>query len=152
MRLCGVVILLSRGEFGHERNKISYERVCVWTFCYMSNLWYDIIILQHIFILRKTWRERSYFVFNLGSFERTRECDSQVFVFTTPGGGGGGGRDSHQLPYGGVPLYRVNFERPVSLKWGVTFQVVQISFCHTPSQTFQQQSSRDYWNSCDLIM
>ena len=31
-----------------------------------------------------------------------------------PGGGGGG--HSHQLPYGGVPLYRVDFERPVSLK------------------------------------
>ena len=27
-----------------------------------------------------------------------------------------GGGHSHQLPYGGVPLYRVDFERPVSLK------------------------------------
>ena len=26
------------------------------------------------------------------------------------------GAHSNQLPYGGVPLYRVNFERPVSLK------------------------------------
>ena len=26
------------------------------------------------------------------------------------------GGHSHQLPYGGVPLYRVDFERPVSLK------------------------------------
>ena len=32
------------------------------------------------------------------------------------GGGGGGGGHSHQLPYGGVPLYRVDFERPVSLR------------------------------------
>ena len=32
---------------------------------------------------------------------------------------GGGGMHSHQLPYGGVPLYRVDFERPVSLKYGV---------------------------------
>ena len=28
----------------------------------------------------------------------------------------GGGGHSHQSPYGGVPLYRVDFERPVSLK------------------------------------
>ena len=64
----GVVILLSRGEFGHERNKIYYQRVFVLTFCYTSNLWYDIVILdrQHVFILRITWREKSYFVFNLG--------------------------------------------------------------------------------------
>ena len=26
------------------------------------------------------------------------------------------GGHSHQLPYGGVPLYRVDFERPDSLK------------------------------------
>ena len=32
------------------------------------------------------------------------------------GGGGGGGGHSHQLSYGGVPLYRVDFERPISLK------------------------------------
>ena len=37
------------------------------------------------------------------------------------GGGGGGGGHSHQLPYGGVPLYRVDFERPVSLKIGCNF-------------------------------
>ena len=35
---CGAVILLSRGEFGREKNKICYERGCVWTFCYMPNL------------------------------------------------------------------------------------------------------------------
>ena len=35
---CGTVILLSRGEFGREKNKICYQRVCVWTFCYMPNL------------------------------------------------------------------------------------------------------------------
>ena len=29
---------------------------------------------------------------------------------------GARGGHSHQLPYGGVPLYRVDFERPVSLK------------------------------------
>ena len=49
---CGAVILLSRGEFGREKNKICYQRGCVWTFCYMPNLWYNIVILQHIFILR----------------------------------------------------------------------------------------------------
>ena len=27
-----------------------------------------------------------------------------------------GGGHSHQLSYGGVPLYRVDFERPISLK------------------------------------
>ena len=35
---CGAVILLSRGEFGREKNKICYQRVCVWTICYMPNL------------------------------------------------------------------------------------------------------------------
>ena len=35
---CGAVILLSRGEFGREKNKIGYQRGCVWTFCYMPNL------------------------------------------------------------------------------------------------------------------
>ena len=35
---CGAVILLSRGEFGREKNKICYQRGCVWTFCYMPNL------------------------------------------------------------------------------------------------------------------
>ena len=78
---CGVVILFSRGEFGHERNKIYYQGGCVWIVYYMTNLWYNTVILQHIFILRNTWCERSYFVFNLRSFERTRDCDSQVFVF-----------------------------------------------------------------------
>ena len=34
---CGAVILLSRGEFGREKNKICYQRGCVWTFCYMPN-------------------------------------------------------------------------------------------------------------------
>ena len=48
-RLCGVVILLSRGEFGRERNKISYQRGCAWTFCYVSNLWCDIVMVQQIF-------------------------------------------------------------------------------------------------------
>ena len=31
----------------------------------------------------------------------------------------GGGGHTHQLPYGGVPLFRVDFEKPVSLKEGV---------------------------------
>ena len=35
---CGAVILLSRGEFGREKNKICYQRGYVWTFCYMPNL------------------------------------------------------------------------------------------------------------------
>ena len=35
---CGAVILLSRGEFGREKNKICYERGGVLTFCYMPNL------------------------------------------------------------------------------------------------------------------
>ena len=35
---CGAVILLSRGEFGGEKNKICYQRGCVWTICYMLNL------------------------------------------------------------------------------------------------------------------
>ena len=35
---CGAVILLSRGEFGREKNKICYQRGCIWTFCYMPNL------------------------------------------------------------------------------------------------------------------
>ena len=78
---CGAVILLSRGEFGREKNKICYQRGCVWTFCYMPNLWYNIVILQHIFILRNNLCERSYFVFNLGSFARNRECETQVCVF-----------------------------------------------------------------------
>ena len=76
---CGAVILLSRGEFGREKNKICYQRGCVWTFCYMPNLWYNIVILQHIFILRNNRCER--FVFNLGSFARNRECETQVCVF-----------------------------------------------------------------------
>ena len=78
---CGAVILLSRGEFGREKNKICYQRVCVWTFYYMPNLWYNIVILQHIFILRNNRCERSYFVFNLGSFARNRECETQVCLF-----------------------------------------------------------------------
>ena len=78
---CRAVILLSRGEFGREKNKICYQRGCVWTFCYMPNLWYNIVILQHIFILRNNRSERSYFVFNLGSFARNRECETQVCVF-----------------------------------------------------------------------
>ena len=78
---CGAVILLIRGEFGHEKNKICYQQGCVWTFCYMPNLWYNIVILQHIFILRNNRCERSYFVFNLDSFARNRECESQVCVF-----------------------------------------------------------------------
>ena len=78
---CGAVILLSRGEFGREKNKICYQRGCVWTFCYMPNLWYNIVILQHIFILRNNRCERSYFVFNLGSFARNREWETQVCVF-----------------------------------------------------------------------
>ena len=78
---CGAVILLSRGEFGREKNKICYQRGCVWTFYYMPNLWYNIVILQHIFILRNNRCERSYFVFNLGSFARNRECETQVCVF-----------------------------------------------------------------------
>ena len=80
-RGCGAVILLSRGEFGREKNKICYQRGGVWTFCYMPNLWYNIVILQHIFILRNNRCERSYFVFNLGSFARNRECETQVCVF-----------------------------------------------------------------------
>ena len=47
----------------------------------MPNLQYDIVILQHIFILRNNRCERSYFVFNLGSFARNRECETQVCVF-----------------------------------------------------------------------
>ena len=78
---CGAVILLSRGEFGREKNKICHQRGCVWTFCYMPNLWYNIVILQHIFILRNNRCERSYFVSNLGSFARNRECETQVCVF-----------------------------------------------------------------------
>ena len=78
---CGAVILLSRGEFGREKNKICYQRGGVWAFCYMPNLWYNIVILQHIFILRNNRCERSYFVFNLGSFARNRECETQVCVF-----------------------------------------------------------------------
>ena len=78
---CGAVILLSRGEFGREKNKICYQRGGVWTFCYMPNLQYNIVILQHIFILRNNRCERSYFVFNLGSFARNRECETQVCVF-----------------------------------------------------------------------
>ena len=35
---CGAVILLNRGEFGREKNKICYQRGCFWTFCYMPNL------------------------------------------------------------------------------------------------------------------
>ena len=78
---CGAVILLSRGEFDRENYKICYQRGCVWTFCCMPNLWYNIVILQHIFILRNNRCERSYFVFNLGSFARNRECETQVCVF-----------------------------------------------------------------------
>ena len=44
--------------------------------------------------------------------------NKDVQISLGPGEGGGGGH-SHQLPYGGVPLYRVDFERPVSLKYGV---------------------------------
>ena len=78
---CGAVILLSRGEFGREKNKICYQRGRVWTICYMPNLWYNIVILQHIFILRNNRCERSYFVFNLGSFARNRECETHFGVF-----------------------------------------------------------------------
>ena len=78
---CGAVILLSRGEFGREKNKICYQRGGVWTFCYVPNLYYNIVILQHIFISRYNRCERSYFVFNLGSFARNRECETQVCVF-----------------------------------------------------------------------
>ena len=78
---CGAVILLSQGEFGREKNKICYQRGSVWTFCYMSLLWYNIVIIQHIFILRNNRCERSYFVFSLGSFARNRECETQVCVF-----------------------------------------------------------------------
>ena len=78
---CGAVILLSRGEFGREKNKICYQRGCVWTFCYMPNVWYNIVILQHISVLRNNRCERSYFVFNLGSFARNRECETQVCLF-----------------------------------------------------------------------
>ena len=35
---CGAVILLSRGEFGCDKNKICYQRGCVWTYCYVPNL------------------------------------------------------------------------------------------------------------------
>ena len=73
---CGAVILLSRGEFGREKNKICYQRGGVSTFCYMPNLWYTIVILQHIFILHNNRCDRSYFVFNLGSFARNRECET----------------------------------------------------------------------------
>ena len=34
---CGAVVLLSRGEFAREKNKICYQRGGVWTFCYMPN-------------------------------------------------------------------------------------------------------------------
>ena len=81
MRFCGAVILLTRCEFGHERNKISHHCGCVWTVCYMSNLWHNIVILPHIFILGNTWCDRSYFVFDLRSFEQNRECDPQVLYF-----------------------------------------------------------------------
>ena len=40
-------------------------------------------------------------------------CPIFFGVSSIPRGGGG---HSHLLPYGGVPLYRVDFERPVSLK------------------------------------
>ena len=61
-RLCGVVILLSRGEFGRERNKISYQRGCAWTFCYVSI--YDVILLWYSKFFLNNLCERSYFVFN----------------------------------------------------------------------------------------
>ena len=35
---CGAMILLSRGEFVRKKNKICYQRGCVWTFCFMPNL------------------------------------------------------------------------------------------------------------------
>ena len=41
-------------------------------------------------------------------------CPEVPRMYSMPGGGGGG--HSHQLSYGGVPLYRVAFERPISLK------------------------------------
>ena len=54
------------------------------------------------------------------------EYTNRVYMYLIPfyhspvpgggGGGGGGGGHSHQLSYGGVPLYRVDFERPISLK------------------------------------
>ena len=81
MRFCRVVILLSPGEFGHERNKISYRRGCVLTVCYMSNLWYNIVIAKHIFILHHRWGERSCFVFNLGWFELSPWMRPQVLYF-----------------------------------------------------------------------
>ena len=65
MHFCRIVILLSRGEFFHERNKISNRQERPWTFCYMSNSWYN-VILQQILILRNSWCKRSYCAFNLG--------------------------------------------------------------------------------------
>ena len=58
----------------------------------------------------------TYEISMLGAFS----CDPPVVaidvIIPGGGGGGGGGGHSHQLPYGGVPLYRVDFEWPVSLK------------------------------------
>ena len=39
---CGAVILLSRGEFGHEKNKICYQRGCVWTWRHQAITWTNI--------------------------------------------------------------------------------------------------------------
>ena len=80
MRFCVVMILFRRSAFGQDRNKIFYEQY-VYIFCYMYNLWYNILIVQHICILCNTRSEISYFVFNSGSFERTPWVWPQVLYF-----------------------------------------------------------------------
>ena len=39
---CGAVISLSRGEFGREKNKICYQRGCVWTWRHQAITWTNI--------------------------------------------------------------------------------------------------------------
>ena len=75
MHFCRVVILLSLGEFCHERNKISNRQERPWTFCYMSNSWHN-VIQQHILIFWNSWFKRSYCAFNL--------CYLNQFVIATP--------------------------------------------------------------------
>ena len=80
-RLCGVMILLSRGEFGREKSKISYQRGVPEPFaiCQIYNIIW--LFYSTFFIFRNNRCERSYFVFNLSSFARNRECETEVCVF-----------------------------------------------------------------------
>ena len=55
---------MGRGKFGDTKNKVSYAWGCVYNFCYMSNVQYDIDIVQHSFIHRNAWCKRSYLLSN----------------------------------------------------------------------------------------